>query len=330
MLLRYRASITVVLLVAAIAVVPLLLTGGDARYVLKVLTFVGINAIIVTGLSLLFGYAGQVSLGHAAFYGLGAYTSGYLTAVVGVPWLIGLCAAIAITAIGGVLLALPSLRLKGHYLAMATLGFGEIMRVVFVEARDITGGPDGLSGIPFASVGTFAFDTPQANYWLVWGTLGVVVWISANIVRGRPGRSMIALHGSPLGTQASGISITGLKVRAFTISAAFAGTAGALYASVVGFVSPSTFTLHFSVILLAMAVLGGTRSLAGPLAAAVVMTLIPFADAVVPGMSREVLDFFQDWQADIYGLVIIVVMLYLPDGVAGLLRRMGTRRGEAT
>jgi branched-chain amino acid transport system permease protein len=325
---RYRRAALLVLFGLAVAAVPLLITGQESRYVLKVLTFVGINAIIVTGLSLLHGYAGQVSLGHAAFYGLGAYTSGYLTAVVGVPWPVGVLAAVILTAAGGILLALPSLRLKGHYLAMATLGFGEIMRVVFVEATTITGGPDGLSGIPFASVGSFSFDTPQLNYWLVWGSVAVVLWISGNIVGGRPGRSMLALHGSPLGALASGVSITGLKVRVFTISAVFAGLAGALYSSVVGFVSPSTFTLHLSVILLAMAVLGGTRSLAGPLAAAVLMTLIPYADAVVPNMPREVLELLQDWQADVYGLVIILVVLFLPDGVAGLLRRTGMRRGE--
>jgi branched-chain amino acid transport system permease protein len=311
-----------------VAAIPLLVTGSDARYVLKVFTFVGINVIIVTGLSLLFGYAGQVSLGHAAFYGLGAYTSGYLTAVIGLPWIVGVLAAITVTAAGGIMLALPSLRLKGHYLAMATLGFGEIMRVMFVELSTITGGPDGLSGIPFASIGGLTFDTPQMNYWLVWGAAGIVLWISANIVGGRPGRSMLALHGSQFGAMASGVSITGLKVRVFTISAVFAGLAGALYSSVVGFVSPSTFTLHLSVILLAMAVLGGTRSLAGPVAAAVVMTMIPFADAVVPGMSRGMLDLLQDWQADLYGIVIILVMLFLPDGVAGVLRRVSAKRGE--
>lgn len=310
-----------------VAAAPLLLTGSDARYVLKVLTFVGINALIVLGLALLFGYAGQVSLGHAAFFGLGAYSSAWVTKTMGLPWLAGLAAAVVVTGVGGILLALPSLRLKGHYLAMATLAFGEIMRIAFVEAKAVTGGPDGLSGIPYATIGSFEFNTPQLNYWLVWGAVGMALWLASNVVRGRPGRSMLALHGSELGTMASGVSITGLKVRVFTLSAMFAGVAGSLYAAAVGFVSPSTFSLHLSVILVAMAVLGGTRSLLGPLLAAAFLTLIPYADAVLPGMSREVMTIIQDWEADVYGLVIILVMLFLPGGIAGLLRSMAARKG---
>lgn len=310
-----------------VAAAPLVITGSDSRYVLKVLTFVGVNALIVTGLALLHGYAGQISLGQAAFYGLGAYASAYATATLGWPWPAGLTLAAVLSGAGGILLALPSLRLKGHYLAMATLAFGEIMRVAFVEAKGITGGPDGFSGVPFASVGGFVFDTPQLNYWLVWGFVALAVWVSANVVGGRPGRSMLALHGSELGAMASGVSITGLKVRVFTISAVFAGVAGALYASVVGFISPSTFSLHLSVILVAMAVLGGTRSLAGPLLATALLTLVPFADAVLPGLSREALTFIQEWEADLYGLIIIAVMLLAPGGLSGLARRLASVRG---
>jgi len=327
MLSRFWRPAFAVLASLMVLAVPLLLTGNDARYVLKVLTFVGVNALIVLGLALLFGYAGQVSLGHAAFFGLGAYSSAWVTKTMGLPWLAGLAAAIVVTGVGGVLLALPSLRLKGHYLAMATLAFGEIMRIAFVEAEAVTGGPDGLSGIPYASIGGFEFNTPQLNYWLVWFAVGAALWLSSNIVRGRPGRSMLALHGSELGTMASGVSITGLKVRVFTLSAVFAGVAGSLYAAAVGFVSPSTFSLHLSVILVAMAVLGGTRSLLGPLLAAAFLTLIPYADAVLPGLSREVMTVIQSWEADLYGLVIILVMLFLPGGIAGLLRGLSARRG---
>ncbi|MHB9002708.1 MAG: branched-chain amino acid ABC transporter permease [Coriobacteriia bacterium] len=324
---RIAKPLALGVLVIAIAVVPLFLTGGDARYVLKVLTFVGINVMIVTGLALLHGYAGQISLGHAAFFGIGAYSSAYVTTQLEWPWIAGLLLAAAISAGGGVLLALPSLRLKGHYLAMATLGFGEIMRIVFVEARGITGGPDGLSGVPYASFGGLEFSTPQLNYWLVWGFVAIIMWISSNIVRGRPGRSMLAVQGSEHGAMASGVGVTGLKVRVFTISAAFAGIAGALYASVVGFISPSTFSLHFSTILVAMAVLGGTRSLAGPALAAALLTLVPYADAVLPGLSREALSFIQDWEADLYGLTIILVLLLAPGGVAALVRGVGAKRG---
>lgn len=319
--------VAVVLLL--VAVLPLFVTGTDARYVLKVLTFVGINVLIVTGLALLFGYAGQVSLGHAAFYGLGAYASAYVTATLGLPWVLGLLAAIMITALGGMALAVPSLRLKGHYLAMATLGFGEIMRIAFVEAKSVTGGPDGFSRIPLASIGSFEFASPQSIYWLVWGAAAIAILISFNIVSGRPGRSMRALHGSELGAMASGVDLVGLKVRVFVISAVFAGIAGSLYAATVGFVSPSTFTFHFSVLLLAMAVLGGTRSLIGPAAAAILLTLVSYPDIVLPGISQDALAVVQDWEVDVYALVIMLVMLFLPDGLAGAGREMLSRFGRA-
>ena len=296
------------------------------RFVLKVLTFVGLNVITVVGLSLLFGYAGQISLGHAAFVGIGAYTSAFVTVRLEWPWLIGLFAAAIISALGGLLLALPSLRLKGHYLAMATLAFGELMHIAFVEAESITGGVDGFTGIPFASIGPFVFDTAQSNYWLVWVITLLVILLSNNMVRFRPGRAMRALHGSELGAQACGVNIVRVKVQVFVLSAALAGISGALYAHLVGFISPSLFTLHISVMLVAMTVLGGSSSLAGPALAAASLTLLPYIDSIIPGIPDSAASFIQDWETDIYGITIILVMLFVPGGVAGLLRRISERR----
>jgi branched-chain amino acid transport system permease protein len=317
-----RVVVLLVLVAAVVFAVPLLTAD---RYQLKVLTFVGVNVIIVTGMALLFGYAGQVSLGHAAFYGIGAYGSAYVVTSLGWPWLAGVGTAVVLTSLGGLLLALPSLRLRGHYLAMATLGFGEIMRVVFVEASWLTGGPDGFSGIPYPSIGALEIDTAGGNYWLVWGTAALCLALSANLVRSRSGRAMRAMHGSESGALACGIDLTGIKVRAFVLSAALAGLAGALYAHVVGFISPSSFSLHVSVVIVAMAVLGGTRSLAGPAIAAVVLSLIPFADAVLPGLSRSALEMIQEYQEDVYGLTIILVMLFMPAGLAGAIRAVSQR-----
>ena len=146
----------------------------------------------------------------------------------------------------------------------------------------------------------------------------------------RPGRAMRALHGSELGAMACGIDIVGLKVRVFTVSAVLAGIAGSLYAHLVGFVSPSTFSLHLSVILIAMAVVGGSGSLAGPALAAAMLTLIPFADAIIPGLSRDALALIQDWEADVYGLIIILVMLFAPGGVSGIMRRRRAMARDAS
>lgn len=300
---------------AAVAVLVVPFVVAD-RYLLRILTVMGINVIMVSGLSLLFGYAGQISLGHAAFYGLGAYTSGFLVKA-GLMWPVALLLGVAAAAIGGLLLALPSLRLKGHYLAMATLGFGEIMHFVFTEAEWFTGGSNGLRGIPPASVGSLVFETPVAKYLLVWATVCVVLLLAANIVRHRPGRALRAIHGSELGAQACGIDTVRLKVGVFVISAGLGGLAGALYAHYVGFISPSTFTLHYSLVLVTMVALGGMGSLAGAVAGAVLLTLLPYADAIIPGLSRQTIETLQDWERDIHGMVLILVMLFMPDGLAG-------------
>lgn len=307
----------------ALAAVPLL---TDDRYLFKVLTFVGLNVIVVAGLALLFGFAGQISLGHAAFVGIGAYTCGYLTAVRGVPWPLAVLSATVLAALGGLLLAVPSLRLKGHYLAMATLGFNEIMSVLFVELRTITGGNDGLRGIPYATIGSWKIDTPSGNYLLVWAIAVVVLVLVGNVIRTRPGRAMRALHGSELGAMASGVDTRGLKIQVFALSAGLAGLSGALYASAVGFISPSTFSLEFSVLLIAMVVVGGTGSLAGPVAACVLLTLLPYADALIPGLSKNAVAVLQDWEADISGFAMILVLLFAPGGLAGLVRKAAAAR----
>lgn len=308
----------------AIGLVPLFVAD---RFLIKVLTFVGLNVLVAAGLALLFGYAGQVSLGHAAFVGIGAYTCSYLTARLELPWVVGFAGAGVLAALGGLLLALPSLRLKGHYLAMATMGFGEIMTLVFVEAEPITGGVNGFTGIPVPAVGAFEFREPWALYWLVWGVAGVAVLLATNMVRLRPGRAMLAVHGSEAGARASGVDVVGVKVRAFVVSAAFAGLSGALYAGVVGFISPSLFTLSVSVTYLAMAVIGGTGSLAGPIAAAALLTLLQYLDALIPGLPKTIATNLQQYQTDVYGLTIILVVIFAPSGIAGAWRRL---RGERT
>jgi branched-chain amino acid transport system permease protein len=313
-------------LVAAIAVVALPLIITD-RYFLKILTFVGLNVIVVVGLSLLFGYAGQVSLGHAAFVGIGAYSCGFLTARAGWPWIAAVVAAVLMSAAGGLALALPSLRLRGHYLAMATLGFSVIANILFVEAKGLTGGNDGLSGIPFPSIGPLRLDTPAACYALVWGVVAVVLLLASGVARGRPGRAMKALHGSELGAQACGVDPVRVKTGAFALSAALAGLSGALYAGAVGFVSPTSYALEASIILLAMVVLGGTRSILGPALAAVGLSLLGYIDSVIPGLSRPAAAFLQDWKHDVYGIVIVGVMLFAPSGLAGIVRAAAARAG---
>ena len=199
---RTLRALAPLIAIAVALIVPLVVSD---RFLLKVFTFCGINALVVVGLALLFGYAGQVSLGHAAFMGLGAYTSAYCTVELGWPWLLGFVAAGAVAALGGLVLAVPSLRLKGYYLAMATLGFGLLMSLAFVQAEPVTGGVDGFTGIPFPTIGPVEFRSASSLYWLVWGCVGIAVLVAHNITSLRPGRAMRALHGSELGAQACGV-----------------------------------------------------------------------------------------------------------------------------
>jgi len=317
---RSRTLRALVPLLAAVGVAVLPLLVSD-RFLLKIFTFAGINALVIVGLALLFGHAGQVSLGHAAFVGIGAYACAYCTVELHWPWLLAFAAAGALAGLGGLVLAVPSLRLKGHYLAMATLGFGQLMSLAFVETESMTGGVDGFGGIPFPALGPIEVRQAASLYWLVWATVGIALLIAFNLISTRPGRAMRALHGSELGAQACGVDVAGVKVRTFVTSAVLAGLAGALYASVVGFVSPSTFTLTASITFLAMAVIGGTRSLAGPLAAAVLLTLLQYLDALIPGIPRATAETLQSYQEDIYGLAIVVVVVFAPAGLAGLWRR---------
>lgn len=315
--------LALVVAAAALAAIPLLTPD---RYVLKVLVYVGVNVIVIAGLALLFGHAGQISMGHAAFVGIGAYTSAYLVKSLGAPWLVGVLGATLLAAVGGLVLALPALRLRGHYLAMATLGFNEIMYVVFREARAVTGGNDGLGGIPYPEVAGLKIDTPVGVYLLVWGVALMTLLLVTNILRSRPGRAMRALHATENGALACGIDTAGLKIRTFGLSAALAGLAGALYAHGVGFISPTTFGLEQSVIYVAIVVVGGAGSLAGPVLAAVALTLLPYADALVPGLSKDTIAVMQDWEADIYGLAMIAVVIFAPAGIGGLLKRIGPRK----
>jgi len=318
--------LAIALLIAAVAAVPLV--SAD-RYLLKVLVYVGVNVIVIAGLALLFGHAGQISMGHAAFVGIGAYTSAYCVMSAGLPWLVGVAAGTALAAVGGLVLALPALRLRGHYLAMATLGFNEIMYVVFREARGITGGSDGLGGVPYPEVMGLSLDTPIAVYLLVWGVAAIVLLLVMNILRSRPGRAMRALHATENGALACGIDTSGLKIRTFALSAGLAGLAGTLYAHSVGFISPGTFGLDQSVIYVAIVVVGGAGSLAGPVLAAVALTLLPYADALIPGLTKDAVAVLQDWEADIYGIAMIAVVILAPSGIGGLLRRLApARAGE--
>jgi len=289
----------------SLAVLAAPLFFGDS-YILNVLVFVGINTLLAVALNLLLGFAGQISLGHAAFFGLGAYVSGVLTSAHSVdPWLAMLIAAVSVGA-AAFLLGFPILKLKGHYLAMATLGFGIIVYIFFNETVDLTGGPSGLPGIPNLSLGEFTFDSDMKNYYLIWAFALLAIRLSLNLYRSRIGRALRAIHDSEVAARVAGVNVKNLKVQIFTMSAIISALAGSLYAHTMTFISPASFGFNFSVELVTMVIIGGLGSVYGSLLGAAILTLLP-----------EFLRVFHDYDIIVYGLLLILIIMFMPGGLAG-------------
>ena len=281
-------------------------------YLYNVFTVAGLQALVVIGLSLLMGYAGQVSLGHAAFYGLGAYTSGILS--VHYQWspIGGIMIAQILTLAVALVIGLPSLKLRGHYLAVATLGFGVIVEVIFKEAVSLTGGPSGLVGIAPLSLGPWVFTSFKSYYLLVWTVLLFSLLLSLHLVHSPVGRSLLALHDSEAALRSLGYNIHRLKLGIFLFSASLAALAGSLYAHFVTFISPYSFTFLHSVIFVTMVVIGGIASLWGALGGALFLSVLP-----------ELLSQFEDYEVVIFGTILILVMIFTPEGlISGLERRI--------
>jgi branched-chain amino acid transport system permease protein len=298
------------ILAVPIALLPLFVKSS---YGLTIMIFIGLNTIITVGLCLLIGYAGQISLGHAAFYGLGAYASAIVTATLGYPPLLGLIAAVLLPAVVAFALAQPIFKLKGHYLAMATLGFGFIVYIIFTEAISITGGPSGLTGIPYFSIDGIVFSQDRSYFYLVWGVVLVVMAAALNIVRSRFGRALRAIHDSEVAAEAMGVNATRLKTYIFVFSAALAGLAGSLYAHYVTFVNPSPFGFHFSVTLVVMAAVGGMGTVWGaPFGAAVVTLLTEMLRTVIPKISNHASG---EYEIIAFGLLLMFIMILMPQGV---------------
>jgi len=310
-----RKYLPIAILALVLALLPLFVSNYQA----KILIFVGINAILAMGLCLLMGYAGQISLGHAAFYGIGAYASAIMTTKYGFSVWLGFLAAILLSGLIALLIGMPSLRLKGHYLAMATLGFGEIITVLFVETDTLTGGPEGIVSIPPISIGKFIFTTSQHYYYLVWGIAILLFVIALNIIHSRVGRALRALHGSEIAAQAMGVNTSKYKIQIFVLSAVYAGIAGSLYAHLVNFINPTPFTLTYSIVLVTIVVIGGMSSIWGAVAGSFVLTLLP-----------EYLRAFQEYNLIIYALILVLTMIFMPQGlvpgVAGLFARLRFRQ----
>jgi branched-chain amino acid transport system permease protein len=325
MLIRLKRNWPYLAIATVIAFFILIPFGWFLGQYITLMIFIGIYTIVTVGLCLLMGYTGQVSLGQAAFFGMGAYISAILSKTYGVnPWLAMLIAAV-MTGAFAYIIGYPIFRLKGNYLAMATLGLGLIMWILFKELSQFTGGPDGMSGIPYLSIGGFVFNSSFRRYFLVWAFCLAVLLISQNIVRSRTGRALRAVHGSEAAAESIGINVNRFKVKILVLSAVLASLAGGLLVFNMTFVNPQTFDFLASVRLVVMAVIGGLASIWGAI----------FGAGATRILSDELLLGFGQWDIVIYGLILMLVMIFMPEGLFVKLKevferlRLRYRRREA-
>src|SRR5215468_3297168 len=294
---------------AGVAVVPWLLPN---QYLVHVAVLAGIYVILAVGLNLVMGYAGQVSLGHAGFYGLGAYVSAVLSVRYALsPWL-GMAIAAAATGAVAYVVGIPTLRLKSYYLGMATLGIGAVLHLAFVQLPRLTGGSSGLAGILPWDIGPLRFTTATEHYYLAWAWAAAGLGIARNLVNGRAGRVLRALGESEAAAEAMGVDTAAEKRRVFVLSAVYASVAGSLYAHYITVISPEIYSFLFSVVLVLMVAIGGIGRYWGAVVGAVLLTVLP-----------EALRRFGDWEVPLYGLALIAVILFMPRGIAGVFARDG-------
>ncbi len=264
------------------------------QYIIQVVIFMGINIILAVSLNLINGITGQFSLGHAGFMAVGAYASAILAKNYNLPILLTILIGAILAGMVGVLIGFPVLRLKGDYLAIVTLGFGEIIRVILLNMK-ITGGAKGLPGIPGGV-------TLLVSYFFALITVIVIL----NIMNSTDGRAFMAIREDEIAAEAMGVNITLYKVLAFAIGAFFAGIAGGLYAHFYQFLKPDSFNMYKTVDVLLMVVLGGMGSVTGSILAAIILTIIP-----------ELLRGFAEYRMIVYSLTLIILMIARPDGIFG-------------
>ena len=298
-------------LAAVLLLLPLVLPNN---YYYDIAIRMAINAIIVLGLNLLIGFAGQISLGHAGFVGVGAYASAILPSQFGWHPLFAMGAGAAIASAIAAIVARPIFRLKGHYLAMATLGLGIIIAIVIKNEAAYTGGPDGM---PVVALGLMGFEISGEKQWyrVLAAVLLFSFWAAKNLIDSPFGRALRALHGSEVAAQVMGVDVVRYKVAIFVLSAFFASLMGSITAHYIGFVTPNIADFFHSIELVTMVVIGGMASIYGSLIGAVLLTALP-----------QALSTFEGWETVVFGAILMFCMIFMPRGLVPTLReRFGSK-----
>lgn len=311
---RTASAFAAVLAALAFAIaLPFLLSGN---YQLGIAHQVLIFMILAVGYDVLLQFTGLLSFGHIGLFAIGAYTSALLVMSAGAPFLVGLVGAALLTGVIGFLIAIPALRIKGHYLTLLTLALGEVIRLVLRSMESVTHGSSGLSGIPRPEILGFSFRQATPLYYLLLFFTVLVVAFAWRLKGSRFGRSFMAIRDAELGAEVGGVDTSAMKMLAFAISAVIAGIAGSLYAHTMRFISPEFFSLGLTTTLLAMVLIGGRGTVIGPVIGAALLVTLP-----------EALRFVKDYYLIVFGIAIWLCVMGMPDGLAGLGRRLLSRRG---
>jgi len=301
------------LLAAATLTLPFWL--GDPYY-LHVVIMAGIFGVLALSLNLLLGYTGQLSLGHAAFFGIGAYTSALLTLKLEWSFWPALAVAIALAAAAGWLIGRLALKLRGAYFVLVTISFAGVISLVSVNWIELTNGPLGLPGVPAPDLGPWSLRTKTAYYYLVLAAVALSYAVCRRLVRSPIGRAFVALRENEPLAESVGIDVTHYLVLAAVVSAAMAGLGGSLYAHYTRFVSPEVFLFTYTVTMVIMVIAGGKGTLAGPLVGAVLFTALP--EALRAAASWQ-------WQMLAYGLLLVLLVFFLPRGIVPALHALRSR-----
>jgi branched-chain amino acid transport system permease protein len=301
----------VLALAVAALVLPLVLRGSYHRHVL---VLAGLFVLMALGFDLVLGYLGELSLGHAAFFGIGAYTTALLTRSLAVPFPLDLLLAALCTGVFGFLIGAPSLRLKGPYFAIVTFGFAEILRLVVLNWTSVTRGPMGLPDVPHAQLGPIVIASELGYYYVVLALIAGAIVVTRRLLDSTVGHAFLAIRENDELAAAVGIATFRLKLRAFVIGTIITGAAGSVYARYVHFVDPTALSFYYTVTVVSMVIVGGQGSVAGTILGALIFTLLP-----------EYLRVAERARLVIFGALLMAAIVFLPDGLRGLWRRRTAR-----
>jgi len=306
---RLKLSKSLIILAVILSLIPFFMSN-DFYYEIAIVAL--LNSMIVIGLNLLMGYAGQISLAHGAFAGLGGYISAILVGHFGLPPLVSIGSALVFMALFAYLISKPILKLSGHYLAMATLGIGVIITIILNSEEELTGGTDGMS---VESLTLFGFTLSESWEWYLLSALLLLLllWAAENLIDSPLGRILRSIHDSEKASSSVGVDVSHYKSIIFVISVVIATLAGSLYAFFSGFISPQEASFNHSIELVVMVVLGGMGRLYGAVVGAFILTALP-----------QLLTSFEEYQTLIYGSIIILVMIFIPKGIVSLFDRFGS------